>query len=42
MNLENLNVVELNTQEMQNVDGGILPLAAWVVIAFLAGTATAR
>lgn len=27
MNLENLNLVELNTQEVQEVEGGFLPLA---------------
>jgi lactobin A/cerein 7B family class IIb bacteriocin len=26
MNLDNLNLVELNAQEVQNVDGGILPV----------------
>ena len=26
MNLENLNLVELNTQEVQEVEGGILPV----------------
>lgn len=30
MNLENLNLVELDVQEMQEIDGGILPaVAAW-------------
>ena len=35
MNLENLNLVELNAQEVQEVDGGFLPLvvvyACWGV-----------
>jgi len=26
MNLKNLNLIELDAQEMQNVDGGFLPL----------------
>lgn len=37
MNLENLNLVELDVQEMQKVDGGILPLAGLVLIAVVAG-----
>ena len=28
-NLKNLNVVELNTQEVKNVNGGIFPVAMW-------------
>jgi lactobin A/cerein 7B family class IIb bacteriocin len=28
-NLKNLNVVELNTQEVKNVNGGIFPVAIW-------------
>ena len=32
MNLENLNLVELNVQELQEVEGGILP-----AVIFLAG-----
>lgn len=31
MNLENLNLVELNAQEVQEVDGGIL----WAIAAYL-------
>lgn len=44
MNLDNLNLVELNTQEMQEIEGGIAPLiiygAAWC-IGFAAGAAIA-
>lgn len=32
MNLENLNLVELNAQEVQEIEGGFLPLA--LVVAF--------
>lgn len=42
MNLENLNVVELNAHEMQNTDGGLVPLVVWVAVAFFAGTAAAH
>ena len=28
-NLKNLNLVELNTQEVKNVNGGIFPVAIW-------------
>lgn len=40
MNLENLNVVELNAQEMQNVDGGIIPLLIVVAVGALASGCT--
>jgi lactobin A/cerein 7B family class IIb bacteriocin len=37
MSLENLNLVELTAQEVQEVEGGILPLAAvyacWAIMA---------
>lgn len=39
MNLENLNVVELNTQEMQNVDGGG-KIAEWA--GYVAGYTAAK
>jgi len=35
MNLENLNLVELNAQEVQEVEGGFLPLVivvAWYLL----------
>jgi lactobin A/cerein 7B family class IIb bacteriocin len=32
VNLQNLNLVELNAQEVQEIEGGIIPL---VIIAFL-------
>ena len=35
MNLESLNLVELNTEEVKEIDGGFLPLAvvvAWYLI----------
>ena len=35
MNLENLNLVELNAQEVQNIDGGFLPII--FAIAFYVG-----
>ena len=36
MNLENLNLVELNAQDLQEVEGGFLPLAI-VVLWYLLG-----
>ena len=35
MNLKNLNVQEMNTQELRNIDGGFPPvvLAAWAIMA---------
>lgn len=36
MNLESLNLVELNAQEVQEVEGGLWPVVALVVI-YLAG-----
>lgn len=36
MNLENLNLVELNAQEVQETEGGFLPLIVLVVVAVLA------
>ncbi|WP_445710300.1 class IIb bacteriocin, lactobin A/cerein 7B family [Flavobacterium sp.] len=35
MNLENLNLVELNAQEVQEIEGGFLPLLLICVVAFL-------
>lgn len=41
MNLENLNLVELNAQEKQTIEGGIIPViigwkvACWVVAGFI-------
>jgi lactobin A/cerein 7B family class IIb bacteriocin len=32
MNLENLNLVELNAQEVQEVDGGFVPIVVWGVV----------
>jgi lactobin A/cerein 7B family class IIb bacteriocin len=32
MNLDNLNLVELNAQEVQEVDGGFFPIAVWGVV----------
>ena len=37
MNLENLNLVELNAQEVQEVEGGILPLLMYMGYAFALG-----
>jgi hypothetical protein len=34
MNLENLNLVELNAQESQEVDGGFIPLVLLGIICF--------
>ena len=31
MNLDNLNLVELNAQEIQEVDGGVKPPSFWAV-----------
>ncbi|NHW59392.1 class IIb bacteriocin, lactobin A/cerein 7B family, partial [Escherichia coli] len=28
-NLRNLNLIELNTQEVKNVNGGVFPVAIW-------------
>jgi len=39
MNLENLNLVELNTQEVQRVEGGILEPVEWFLAAIAIGTA---
>ena len=44
MNLENLNLVELNAQEVQEVEGGIAPLVvygAFWVAGFAIGSAIA-
>ena len=32
MNLDNLNLVELNAQEVQEVEGGFLPLLVVIII----------
>jgi lactobin A/cerein 7B family class IIb bacteriocin len=34
MNLNNLNLVELNAQEVQEVDGGFLPILFIAIILF--------
>ena len=39
MNLEKLNLVQLNTQELKETEGGLLPLLAIVIVdAFMIGT----
>ena len=40
MNLENLNLVELNAQEMQEVEGGMMLHWCWYAVAFGLGFAT--
>jgi len=42
MNLENLNVTELNAHEMQNTEGGIIPLIIIGAAALLSGCAAAK
>lgn len=32
MNLENMNLVELNAQEVQEVEGGFFPIVVWGVV----------
>ena len=32
MNLNNLNLVELNAQEVEEVDGGFFPIVIWGVV----------
>jgi lactobin A/cerein 7B family class IIb bacteriocin len=39
MNLQNLNLVELNAQELQNIDGGFFAHWGWYVGAFGLGYA---
>lgn len=42
MNLENLNLVELNAQEVQEVEGGFLPLLIIGVCLLLGGCAAEK
>lgn len=37
MNLEELNLIELNTHQMEEIEGGILPLLAVGALLLLAG-----
>lgn len=39
MNLENLNLVELNAQDVQRVEGGMLEPVEWFLAAIAIGTA---
>ncbi|WP_445710292.1 class IIb bacteriocin, lactobin A/cerein 7B family [Flavobacterium sp.] len=42
MNLENLNLVELNAQEVQETEGGFLPLLIIGAALLLTGCASAK
>jgi hypothetical protein len=39
MNLQNLNLVELNAQEVQDVDGGMIEPVEWFLAALAIGAA---
>ncbi|WP_243699253.1 bacteriocin [Flavobacterium hiemivividum] len=41
MNLQNLNLVELNAQEVQEVEGGFIPLLIWGIAISAETVATA-
>lgn len=42
MNLENLNLVELNAQEVQEIDGGFIPLLIIGACLLLSGCAAQK
>jgi lactobin A/cerein 7B family class IIb bacteriocin len=42
MNLDNLNLVELNAQELQEIEGGFLPLLIIGAVFLLSGCAAAK
>jgi len=41
LDLNNYGVQEMNAMEMREVDGGIIPLFVWVVVAIIAVVGTA-